>query len=732
MSEIFKTVLQMSLQGSYVILFVLAARLALRRAPKGFSYALWAAALFRLLCPVTLRSVFSLLPRSQALAAPVEQLAAVPGFVSPPVAGPPAGQGGTGAASAAMAPLEICALVWAAVAAALVLGSLISLLRLRRSLRGAVQVGPGLYEAAGLPTAFVLGVAHPRIYLPAGLPIREREHVIRHERVHIRRGDWLVKMAAFGTVCLHWFNPLVWLAFSLACRDMEMSCDERVLRELGDGVRADYSRSLLAMASGRRIWNGGPLAFGENDAKSRVKNVLNYRRPAFWVMLAAAAAVAALAAGLVLDPAVRPEPLRWAQNLEAAQVERIELTVMPSSPEERYHLFTEAELPGVVEHIRQSRGRLVKDPESIAGGGMTLTVTMKDGSVHTVGNNANTYLVIDGESFDAGYDWLAGWDYLGDAAAPVSGGASYRLDQLQQSIRYDAESGVLQFTIPDGITTGALDLQVSGRLTAGGGMSWHAFERESAAAGWEPGRTYTAQVDAESLENILISAELNGYVRRWEIAAPDFEVRLSILGRAESNEVQDTGGLSFPHPMGSTPVTLADGSGVEVKLVMTAGKLWTESDPDFAAGGPLHAGEKNYLGDFEIVVSRDGLTLSSMPFVPGTGDTACFYGPVTLRVMDYNDDGDPDFSLGSYLWSGGNTFNLYSIDRTGRIYQIGTVERHDEPEASVLFGVPANGGHIVTMQWNQEKGDYDYLYYHYDAEQRLFLPENPDVSQGGE
>ena len=205
-----------------------------------------------------------------------------------------------------------------------------------------------------------------------------------------------------------------------------------------------------------------------------------------------------------------------------------------------------------------------------------------------------------------------------------------------------------------------------------------------------------------------------------------------VVGVSAGIDVYKRQGLSFPHPMGSTPVTLADGSRVEVKLVMTAGKLWTESDPDFAAGGPLHAGEENYLGDFEIVVSRDGLTLSSMPFVPGTGDTACFYGPVTLRVMDYNDDGDPDFSLGSYLWSGGNTFNLYSIDRTGKIYQIGTVERHDEPEASVLFGVPANGGHIVTMQWNQEKGDYDYLYYHYDAEQRLFLPESPDVSQGGE
>ncbi len=728
MSEMFKTVLQMSLQGSYVILLVLAARLALRRAPKGLSYALWSVALFRLLCPVTLQSVFSLLPRGQVLAAPVERLAAAPGFITPTTVAPQtAGRGYIGLSANYIDPMAVCALIWLVGAAALLLGSLISLLRLRRSLRGATLVEPGVYEAPGLSTAFVLGLAHPRIYLPAGLPIRQRDYVLRHERAHIRRGDWLVKMAAFGAVCLHWFNPLVWLAFSLACRDMEMSCDERVLRELGDGVRAEYSRSLLVMASGRRIWNGGPLAFGENDAKSRIKNVLNFRRPAFWVMVAAVAAVAALAVGLALDPAAAPASLRWAQGLDAAEVERIELLVEPSAPEQRYHLFTAEELPGVVEHIRQSRGRLVKEPEGLAGGGMTLTVTMKDGSVHTVANNANTYLVIDGESFDAGYDWLSGWDYRGDALAPEGGGPSYQLDQLEKNIRYDPASGTLSLTIPAGLDTDALSLQVGGRLTAGGGMSWHAFEEESAAGGWAAGKTYTAQVDADEVESISISAVLDSAARDWVIAPPDFEVRVDVLGTGEDEGPQDTGGLSFPHPMGGTAVTLADGGEAEVQLVMTSGKLWTEDDPQFAAGGPLHAGEENYLGEFEIVVSRGGLTLSSMPFVPATGDTACFYGPVTLEVMDYNDDQDPDFALGTYLWSGGNTFNLYSVDREGTLYQIGTVERHDEVAPSVLFGVPANGGHLVTLQWNQEKGDYDYLYYHYDAEQKLFLPEEPDA-----
>lgn len=213
-------------------------------------------------------------------------------------------------------------------------------------------------------------------------------------------------------------------------------------------------------------------------------------------MVAAVAAVAALAVGLALDPAAAPASLRWAQGLDAAEVERIELLVEPSAPEQRYHLFTAEELPGVVEHIRQSRGRLVKEPEGLAGGGMTLTVTMKDGSVHTVANNANTYLVIDGESFDAGYDWLSGWDYRGDALA-----AGRRRAPLTSWISWKKTSGTTGkrhavLTIPAGLDTDALSLQVGGRLTAGGGMSWHAFEEESAAGGWAAGKTYTAQVDA--------------------------------------------------------------------------------------------------------------------------------------------------------------------------------------------------------------------------------------------
>lgn len=177
--------------------------------------------------------------------------------------------------------MAVAALIWLVGAAALLLGSLISLLRLRRSLRGATLVEPGVYEAPGLSTAFVLGLAHPRIYLPAGLPIRQRDYVLRHERAHIRRGDWLVKMAAFGAVCLHWFNPLVWLAFSLACRDMEMSCDERVLRELGDGVRAEYSRSLLVMASGRRIWNGGRWPLEKTTPRAASKTCSTSAAPRF-------------------------------------------------------------------------------------------------------------------------------------------------------------------------------------------------------------------------------------------------------------------------------------------------------------------------------------------------------------------------------------------------------------------------------------------------------------------
>ena len=314
--------LNMSLTASAVILCVLLVRLLLCRAPRVFSYALWAVVLFRLLCPVSLTAGFSLLGLTDA---PVRAAAAhatvveyVPQDVvhapEPQVVLPvpdgvndalntvlPQGEEQT-AADPLEAPVAIAALVWLAGVLAMAGYSAVSLVRLRRRLAGAVPLEGNVWLADHISTPFVLGLFRPRIYLPSALPEGERSYILLHERHHIRRLDHIVKLIAFSALCVHWFNPLVWLAFVLLGRDMEMSCDEAVLKKLGESVRADYSASLLSLATGRRIIAGTPLAFGEGDTGSRVKNVLRWRRPRTGLVLLAAAVCVAVIAACAANP----------------------------------------------------------------------------------------------------------------------------------------------------------------------------------------------------------------------------------------------------------------------------------------------------------------------------------------------------------------------------------------------------------------------------------------------
>lgn len=275
---LFPTLLNMSLTAGIVILCVIAARLALKRAPKVFSYALWAVVLFRLLCPVSLPSGISLLG---ALDAPARQASPVVSTVTyvQPQRQPEAIQPQTEQvpvepqtpASDSLAPVvpeqqATSTVDWAAVAAwvwlAGVLGmagySIFALLRLRRRLVGSLRLRDNIYLADHIFTPFVLGLVRPRIYLPSTLTQGEMGYIIRHEQYHIRHGDHVVKVLAFAALCLHWFNPLVWAAFILAGKDMEMRCDEAVVRQLGERVKADYSASLLALATGRLTIAGTP------------------------------------------------------------------------------------------------------------------------------------------------------------------------------------------------------------------------------------------------------------------------------------------------------------------------------------------------------------------------------------------------------------------------------------------------------------------------------------------
>ena len=330
-SPALSAVVNMSVTASVVIVFVLLARLALKKAPKIFSYVLWAVVLFRLLCPVSFTAGFSLLGLVDAPAAEVtpnttivEYIPAPSGDrtpvtpVNPGVTAPVVNPGTTPApvdsvtpadpapvtpAAPAVTVTDVLPLIWLLGIVGMAAYSVVSYVSLRRRLIGAVPLRENVWLADHIGSPFVMGFVRPKIYLPSALPEQERGYIILHEQHHIRRLDHVIKALAFAALCIHWFNPLVWLAFVLSSKDMEMSCDEAVVRQLGEEIRADYSASLLSLATGRRIIASTPLAFGEGDTGSRIRNMLSWKKPALWVTIAAAVICAAVVLAGAGNPA---------------------------------------------------------------------------------------------------------------------------------------------------------------------------------------------------------------------------------------------------------------------------------------------------------------------------------------------------------------------------------------------------------------------------------------------
>lgn len=308
LERLFLQILNMSFTTSIVIAFVLVVRMLLKKAPKIFSYALWSVVLFRLVCPFTIESMFSLLPTkvnsiSQDIVyMPVPEVNTGIVAINHTVSGILTSE----IPQANVNPLQIwiliCSQIWLLGLAVLLASALIGLLRLKKQLQDAALCQDNIFISSKIDTAFVMGIFCPRIYLPSILSDAEQNYILLHERTHIRRLDHIVKLISFFALCVHWFNPFVWAAFFLSGKDMEMSCDEAVIKRLGNDVKRNYSSSLLTLATGRRVVNGTPLAFGEGDTKGRVKNVLNYKKPGFWAVLTAALAVIFVVLGLITSP----------------------------------------------------------------------------------------------------------------------------------------------------------------------------------------------------------------------------------------------------------------------------------------------------------------------------------------------------------------------------------------------------------------------------------------------
>ncbi len=337
----FSQVLNMSLTGSVVMVVVLVLRLLLRKAPKVLSYALWGIVLFRLLCPVSIGSSFSVFTLVDA---PVEQgsggtsqldyLSQVPVAEEEPTLVQPSTNNAPSIPREEKPSLDILPAVWCLGMTAMAAYALMSYLWLRWKLASAVHLRDNIYLADHIPSPFVLGLFRPKIYLPSSMEEKEQSYILLHEQHHIRRLDHIWKALGFLALTIHWFNPLVWVAFVLASKDMEMSCDEAVVGRLGPEVLADYSASLLSLATGKRIIAGMPLAFGEGDPKGRIRNLANWKKPAFWVVLAAVAGGAVLAMTLLTNPIQHQTVLAGADYSVGEELYRLYTQVTPASPNE--------------------------------------------------------------------------------------------------------------------------------------------------------------------------------------------------------------------------------------------------------------------------------------------------------------------------------------------------------------------------------------------------------------
>jgi len=346
MDKVFLDILNMSLTASFVIAAVCVARVFLRRAPKVYSYALWAVVLFNLIIPFKFTAPASLNPIKpepipqniiyQAAPRIDSGITVIDNSVSNILPAPDTTH--VNSVNPLQIWLAVGALSWAAGIAAMLLYAVITYIRLKRRLRfatkidGSINENGNIYETDAIRSPFVLGLIRPKIYLPVGLPDGDLAYILPHERTHIKRRDYLIKPLAYITLILHWFNPLVWLAFFLLNKDMEMSCDERVLEEMGKeqdydsvnaNIKAVYSNTLLRLATGRRQIGLSPLAFGEGSAKERIKNVLNFRKPSRVIIIASVALLAIMSVGFAVNHAIDKKFPMQGNNLSDLQTDDI-------------------------------------------------------------------------------------------------------------------------------------------------------------------------------------------------------------------------------------------------------------------------------------------------------------------------------------------------------------------------------------------------------------------------
>lgn len=431
MDDVFLKLVNLSISASWLILAVLVLRVVLKKAPKWVMPLLWGVVALRLVCLFSIESALSLIPSAETIPSeivtetrePVLYEQATLDIVTNPTL-PSAAEVPVGVSrQQAQVDFNIYSILWLAGMAALLVHALVSAGKLKRKLATAILLRDNIYESEFVDSPFVFGVVKPNIYLPMHMDEGTAAYVIAHECAHLARRDHWWKVLGYLVLALHWFNPLVWVAYILFCRDIELACDEKVVKGLDGAARADYSQALLSCAAPKRAVAACPLAFGEGNIKTRVKSALHYKKPAFWVAAAAVLAVVIVAVCFLTNPRSERGSLVWAQKLNAADVASIELYVPAEGEARQYKKLDTEEMAQAVELINSSRGTYIEKPDTVyAGLPVWFLLTMDDGTVHAVGSVVGHYLIIDGDTFDADVENQAEWEnYVlkGDSASPI-------------------------------------------------------------------------------------------------------------------------------------------------------------------------------------------------------------------------------------------------------------------------------------------------------------------------
>lgn len=311
MNELFLKIINMSISASWLVLAVLILRLILKKAPKWVNVLLWGIVAIRMICPFSFESALSLIPSAETIPLDIEMAAkptidsgvpAINSVVNPVLSSFAPPQHVLTSANPLQIWIPILNIIWLVGVGTFLLYTAVSYWRLRRKVDTSVRYKDNIFQSENVGSPFVLGIIKPRIYLPFKMEAQDLEHVVAHEQAHIRRKDHWWKPLGFLLLTIHWFNPLMWLAYVLLCRDIELACDEKVIKELDNEQRADYTQALVACSVNHRMIAACPLAFGEVGVKERVKSVMNYKKPAFWIVILAAIACVGVAVCFLTNP----------------------------------------------------------------------------------------------------------------------------------------------------------------------------------------------------------------------------------------------------------------------------------------------------------------------------------------------------------------------------------------------------------------------------------------------